>query len=174
MARARVFKFSSVLRESRNRLWGCHFGVPAAIGNVVLSGGTSRRVVCRLNDSVEYQCALLPDGEGAFLITLNKQRQRELHVKPGSGVLVELWKDNSTFGLPMPEELEELLRQDPAGKQLFFALSPGKQRTLLYIVGKAKDGDLRMMRSNIIIRHLIAHSGRINYRILSSELKPRR
>lgn len=41
----------------------------------------------------------------------------------------------------MPEELEELLHQDEEGNRLFHALTPGKQRTLLYYIGAPKTAD---------------------------------
>ena len=135
------------------------------------AGQGPKRVVCTINGTVEYQCAILPHGRGSHVITVNKQRQTKLGLRVGSRVEVTLRRDESKYGLPMPKELEELLRQDKEGRKLFHALTAGRLRTLLYIVGHAKNSDVRLLRSNIIIRHLKANRGKINYRQLSRELK---
>lgn len=162
--------FTSTLEESTNKLWGCHFGVPDVVARVFTDGG-SRRVVCTLNEKKEYQCALLPRGDGTFLITVNKQTQKQLGLKPGSKVSVSLRKDDSEYGLPMPEELAELLAQDEEGNRLFHALTPGKLRTLLYIVGQPKNSDARIARAIAIVEHLKKNGGKINYRQLNEEMK---
>lgn len=163
--------FTSTIEISTNKLWGAHFGVPALIARVFEPQDGSRRVVCVLNESVEYQCALLPKGDGSFLITVNKKIRDTLGLKAGSPVRVSLRKDESAYGLPMPEELAELLQQDEDGNRLFQALTPGKQRTLLYIIGSVKQSDKRLARSLAIVEHLKANGGKINYRLLNEDLR---
>ena len=165
-----ILQFSSTLEESNNKLWGCHFGVPEVIARVFIDGD-DRRVVCTLNEKTEYQCALLPKGDGSFLITVNKKLRDRLGLKIGMKVSVSLKKDESQYGLPMPEELEEVLRQDEEGSRLFHALTPGKLRTLLYIAGHVKNTDARIARAVAIVEHLKANDGKINYRQLNEDLR---
>ena len=162
--------FTSTIEESTNKLWGAHFVVPDVIARVFIVGD-DRRVVCVLNEKIEYQCALLPKGDGSFLITVNKKTRDKLGLRAGSKVNVGLRKDDSEYGLPMPEELAELLRQDEAGNRLFHALTPGKLRTLLYIAGQPKNPDIRLHRALVIVEHLKANGGKINYRQLNDEMK---
>lgn len=90
-------------------------------------------------------------------------------------VRVKLRKDESEFGLPMPEEFREVLQQDAAGRKFFDALTRGKQRTLLYLVNTAKSPEKRIARALTIVTHLKNNKGIINYRQLSAMLKdPRR
>lgn len=117
--------FTSVLERSGNRLWSCHFRVPSGIVHKLV-GTDSRRVVCTLNASVKYQCAVLPRGNGIFVITVNKKIRDSLGLSYGMQVHVCLEKDTSRYGLPMPEELHELLRQDSEGRFLFHALTRGE------------------------------------------------
>lgn len=166
---ARPQRFTAILERSDNKLWGAHLLVPGPVV-VKLSGKDDRRVACRLNGSEEYQCAMLPQGNGTFVITVNKSRRERLGISFGAGVRVELRRDESTYGLPMPEEFSELLRQEKKGNTLFHALTKGRQRVLLYIIGSAKNQDQRIVRSITIVRHLIAHNGTINHRLLSHEL----
>ena len=71
----------------------------------------------------------------------------------------------------MPEEFAELLRQDKPGSEFFHALTPGKQRTLLYIVGQKKDTHARIECGIIILEHLKATRGTIQYRKLNESMK---
>lgn len=163
-------RFTAQLERSTNRLWGCHFRVPPRAADRLLEGG-SRRVVCTLNGSATYQCAIIPVGNGTYVITVNKLLRTRLGVDAGATVRVRLTEDTSRYGLPLPEELRELLRQDASGRKLFEALTPGRKRTLLYIVGKAGEPEERVRRALVIIRHLKANHGSINYRRLSMSLK---
>ena len=169
-AREVELRFTSILERSTNNLWGAHFRVPDIIAKR-FTGGSSRRVVCSLNRTATYQCALLPHGDGTFVITVNKKLRNLLGLSFGETVQVALKKDESKYGLPLPPELDELLKQDTEGSALFHALTPGKRRTLLYIVGSAKNSDKRIARAIIIIRHLKVNKGKINYRQLSISLK---
>lgn len=146
--------------------------VPA---NIVahLVDGKSRRVLCKLNRSNERQCALLPHGNGIFVISVNKKIRDTLGLTFGMDVEVTLKKDTSVYGLPMPEELRELFRQDTDGAKVFHALTRGRQRVLLYIIGAAKNVDKRIAYSIIIVHHLKLNNGKINHKQLSSQLRGR-
>ena len=164
------YQFTSFLEESTNKLWGSHFAVPNIVANALVDG-ENRRVVCLLNEKIEYQCALLPRGDGSFLIMVNKRTRDKLGLQPGYKLTAKLRRDESEYGLPMPEELAELLRQDEQGNRLFHALTPGKLRTLLYIAGQPKTSDTRLRRALAIVEHLKTNDGKINYRQLNDEMK---
>ncbi|MBK8195530.1 MAG: DUF1905 domain-containing protein [Lewinellaceae bacterium] len=171
MATEEPFQFTAVLEESTNKLWGSHIGVPQWVAEALIPGSEDRRMVCTLNEKVEYQCALLPRGDGSFLVTVNKKNCTQLGLKHGAKVNVSLRKDTSTYGLPMPEELAEVLAQDEQANTLFHALSPGKIRTLLYVAGNVKNSESRIFRAIAIAEHLKANKGRIDYKILNGDLK---
>src|SRR5687767_18280 len=97
--------------------------------------GKFKRVVCSINGSEGFQCALMPWGE-IFYIIVNKTKRDNLGILAGDMVSVELTRDDSKYGLPMPEEFREVLDQDPEGDRLFHALTEGKQRSLLYLISK--------------------------------------
>jgi len=119
-----------------------------------LGGKFLVRLVCTLNGKLSYQCALQGLGNGGGWIGINKIRMKELGLKIGVKVAVELKPDHSKYGLPMPEELEELLRQDEEGQRRFEALSPGKQRNILHYVGNHKNTDKRLDRAVTVIDNL--------------------
>ena len=165
------FHFNSVLEESTNKLWGCHFVVPKLVSDAIITQGEARRVVCTLNENLEYQCALLPRGDGSFVITVNKKSQTKLGLKIGSKINVSLQKDESEYGLPMPEELAELLAQDEEGNRYLHDLSPGKLRTLLYMVGQPKNSDVRLHRALVVVEHLKRNRGKIDYKQLNFTIR---
>ena len=164
-------EFTAKLENFNTRLWSYHIKVPKPIAAHFLEMG-DKRVVCRLNDTMEFQCAIMPAGEGVYFININKKIRDQLKLKEGSKLVVHLEKDNSEYGLPFPEELKELLDQDKEGNKLFHALPPGKQRNLIYVVGQVKNSDLRIHRAMVVIGHLKKNSGKINFRQLNQELRP--
>jgi hypothetical protein len=165
------YHFTSALEISTNKLWGAHIRVPDAIAQVFATETDDRRVVCTVAGKSTFQCALLHDGKGSFLIMLNKALRDKHKLQEGSLVEASIRKDESEYGLPMPSELDELLTQDPAGKDLFMALSAGKIRTLLHIVGSVKSSDLRIRRSIAILEHLKDNAGKLDYKQLHLRLK---
>lgn len=152
---------------------GWHFlTVPTKIGSRFERKDGTRRIVCTINGKYPYQCALLPSSaEGGFVIVVNKAKRTRLGIKAGDEVLVELKQDESKYGLPMPDEMQEVLNQDPDGDKLFHSLTAGKQRSVLYFVGKVKDIDRRIHTALIFIEHLKRNDGKIDDEKLREELK---
>ena len=143
--------------------------VPRNIAEKLLD--PDRRVICALNGTPEFQCAMLPQRGGTLVISVKKPLREKLGVTFGGELGVSLRKDRSVYGLPVPEELEELFRQDRQGSRLFHALTRGKQRTLLYIIGSVKNPDKRTVRGVTILSHLKMNKGQINYRQLNAALQ---
>ena len=167
------FRFTSTLERSDNKLWGAHFRVPVDVEKKLIDK-KSRRVICTLNGKEEYQCAILHYRTRLPVISVNSGLRKKLRLDFGSEVDVLLKRDSSEYGLPLPEELKELFRQDKEGDRIFHALSRGKQRTLLYIIGQGKSTDRRIERSLVIVQHLKTNKGKIDYRKLSQSLRPQR
>ena len=172
MTRPKPLRFSAILEKSTNKLWGSHLHVPQSVAKKLVLGG-SRRVLRTLNGSEEHQCALLPLGEGSFVLSVNKQWCKTLSLEIGAPVSVGIRRDESMYGLPVPSELNELFRQDKDGNRLFHSLTPGRQRTLLYIVGSSRNPETRAWKATTIIRHLRDNNGTIKYRQLTQTLQRR-
>ncbi len=132
--------------------------------------GKSRRVICTIKGGDPFPCALMPWGD-VFYIMVNKQRRTELGLEVGQMVDIILEKDESKYGMPMPEELQEVLDQDPEGKRMFEKLTPGKKRSMMYFIGKIKDIDRRIHASLIFIEHIKKNDGKMVSKELTRELK---
>ena len=163
-------QFKATISKFDSPLWGYHINVPDEVAQLFIAKN-NKRVVCTLNGSETFQCALMPSKAGPHFININKVLRDKLKLRVGSEVQAELKKDESKYGLPMPEEMEELLLQDPEGDQLFHALTPGKQRSLLYIAGKPKGSETRLKKSITIIEHLKANQGKIDFKQLQQDMK---
>lgn len=150
---------------------GWHFlEIPAKTAEKFEKKNGSRRVVCTINGKLSFQCALLPWND-IFTIIVNKEKRDKLDIVAGDKVDVLLEQDESKYGLPMPEEFREVLNQDPEGDKLFHSLTAGKQRSVLYFVGKVKDIDKRIHTALIFIEHLKKNDGKIIGDQLQDELK---
>jgi hypothetical protein len=124
--------------------------------------GNLRRVVCSLNGTEPFQCSLFP-SRGDYFITLGKPLRNKLKVNVGDKVVIELVKDETKYGMPMPPEFAEVLKQDTKGKKLFDALRPGDQRLMLKLIVFVKDVDKRIARSLVGIELLKLHEGKFDY-----------
>lgn len=167
---AKSIKFSTTIERSPETS-GWHFLViEKKTADRLSFSGQYKRVVCSINGTEPFQCALMPSG-GKFYIIVNKKKRDSIGVAAGDTVKVELVIDESKYGLPMPEELEEVLKQDDDGDRLFHALTAGKQRSMLYYLGNIKDIDKRIHAALIFIDHLKENDGKIVNAKLLEELK---
>lgn len=132
--------------------------------------GNLRRVVCTLNESETFNCSLFP-SKGDYFITLNKKLREKLGLEIGKSVTIEVAKDESEFGMPMPEEFAEVIRQDPDGERLFNALSAGNQRLMLKLIVVVKDVDKRIIRSLVGLETLKECDGKFEYHLLHDAMR---
>jgi len=119
-----------------------------------LGGSFSIRLWCTANEQVKWQTGLVALGNGDAYISLNAQRLKQLKAKVGDEVNIALVKDESEYGLDLPEELKELLEQDSEGHQRFHQLAPGKQRFIIRFVTGVKSSNLRVDRAVTLIENL--------------------
>jgi uncharacterized protein YdeI (YjbR/CyaY-like superfamily) len=108
-----------------------------------------------VNDKVKYHCAIHTDGSGGYRIMLNKERCKKLGLTRGETIHVELEKDRSEYGVPIGEQLREVLDQNPEADKVFHGFTKGKQRTLIYWVNNVKSSDIRIRRALVMTDHLV-------------------
>lgn len=167
-----MVSFISPLVKLDSNLWSHVVMVdPDVVKSFQFSG--DKRVICTLNNKIDFQCAIMPHGNEEWFINLNAQIRKKLGLVLGQPLDVKLKKDESEFGLPMPEEFLVCMEQDPEGKTFFDELTPGKKRNLIYIAGKVKNPDKRIHKSLVILEHLKKNKGVIDFKELNFELKPK-
>ncbi|WP_255697914.1 YdeI/OmpD-associated family protein [Fulvivirga ligni] len=117
-------------------------------------GGMKQRVVITVNKTVTFQSGFMALGEGKAYISINNQRLKKLHADVGTTVDIKLEKDTSEYGMPVPEELQELLKQDDEGRRRFDMLPKSKQRYVIYYVAQVKRSQSRIDRAIMLIENL--------------------
>lgn len=152
-----------------NSIWHYHFPIDKTTTEK-LSSADHKRVVCTVNGELKMNSALMPLGKGSYIM-VNKSNREKLGIKEGDEVTLELEKDNSQYGMPMPESLQVMLDQDEIGSRYFHALTPGKQRSLIYIVSKVKSIDKQINKSLAILDHLKDVYGKLDFQRLNDKIK---
>jgi bifunctional DNA-binding transcriptional regulator/antitoxin component of YhaV-PrlF toxin-antitoxin module len=166
-------KFIARLEKVNSSLgWNHHFIVPEDISEIILKD--NRRVICMINNALSFQCGLFPKGKGIYFINLNKENRKKLGVVPGDELAIELTEDKSKYGIPIPPVFEELLIQDPKGEKHFHALTPGEQRSLLYIIAKPKSERLQLEKGLVILDFLRSFDGKVDFKGLNEALRNNR
>jgi len=165
------FKFQGTVEDfTDSSLWGHHIMVPHDI-STALKKDYGTRIIAHLNDVLSIHCALLSDGKGQYYFMLNKEVRKKLHLTVGKSLNVLLEPDQSKYGMPMPEELGELLALDEDGSKYFHKLTPGKQRNLIHMVGKHKTEDTRIRKALVIVNYLKNAHGNLNFQELNQAFK---
>ena len=164
-----VVKIKSTLQNFHNDLWSYYIPIPKQVGAQFIVG-ENRRVLCSVNDKPPIHAALMPRGD-EYTIYVRKELKQKLEVEEGDEVDVTLEKDRTEFGVPMPESFEVLLAQDDEGRKYFEKLTKGKQRSLIYIVGKVKNVDSQLAKGLAIMHHLKEAEGNLDFKRLNVLIK---
>lgn len=162
--------FRSEIKKFDDSLWSYHVIIPEDLV-VLLSSDGHKRVICSVDGGELLSKALMPDGNGHYFLMFNKELVNKYALQIGKCVSIEIWKDTSKYGMPIPVEMEELLFQDPKGSDFFHQLTKGKQRSLIYIVDKPKSSELKLKKAMIILDYLKSSNGFLDYKKLNIALK---
>lgn len=149
---------------------GPYIEIPKEVYNELLPNTIDKRIKCTLNNLTTISRAMAPKGNFNYIL-LNKDVLKEIKVTIGDIVLVELQPDKSKYGMPISEEMEEVLFSDPDGSDLFHRLTPGVQRTLIHVINKYKSSNLKIERSFVILEHLKKNKGKLDFKLLNQDFK---
>ena len=90
-----------------------HFlAIPAEHVADVREAGDGRYVIT-VNDAVTWHCGLLPTGDGRWFVAVSKAKIKAAQTTFGGWVHVDLAVDKSKYGMPIPEDLQDMLDDDP-------------------------------------------------------------
>ncbi len=166
----RVIQFVAILENFNTPLWTYHIKIPE-VHIQYLTKKNIKRVFCTLNGRLTFPAGIMSAANGIRFININKQRREKLKLKEGDTVKVSLVADRTRYGHDFPEEFKAVLEDDPEGKSLFDNLTQGKQRSLVYLIGKIKSEEIRIEKSLIILRHLHDNNGVLDFRMLNEAFK---
>lgn len=161
--------FLSVFDES-SLSWEKHIPIPDTIFTEMLKIADDKRIICTLNNTLSFHCAMMPKGSFHYIL-VNNETFKKLKLQVNDEVSVEITKDDSKYGINISEELEEVLFSDPDGSALFHQLTPGKQRSLIHIINKFKSSQLRIEKSFVVLEHLKRQKGVLDFKKLNADFK---
>ena len=162
--------FTSTLSKFDHNVWGYYFPVPADLAEKVIQNSEDRRIICSVDESLTFHCALMPDKDRYFIL-MNKPNVEKLGLKEDDKAQISIKKDTSEYGMHLPESFGALLEQDEEGAAYFHELTPGKQRNLIYIVNKVKSIDKQINKGLAILDHLKQVKGQLDFKQLNETIK---
>jgi len=163
-------KFKTTIGRLKSNVYQDHILIPAKVHEKMASDD-HKRVMCSVNGHEPFHAGLMPKGDGDYFILVNKKRMKAFELELGMEVQIKLEKDTSKYGMVMPEEFQEVLSSDPEGEDLFEKLTSGKQRNLIHLIAMVKSTDIRITKSLIILDHLKANEGKIDFKLLNEAMK---
>lgn len=164
-------EFTSQVSIFEENLWSYHLPVPLPVAQHFKQTTKDSRVICWLNETVKIHAAILPKGNDQYYLMCSKALRKKLGVVAGDAVHIKMEKDESKYGIPLPEEFQEAMYADPEGDAFFHALTPGKQRSLIHLVAKLKSSNKRIEKSVIILEHLRSQKGILDFKQLHQDFK---
>ena len=163
-------KFKTTIGKLKNNVYYEHILVPKKKHDAIVTG-KNKRVIVTVNSEEPFHAGLMPKGDGDYFIIINKARMKAFKLKPGMEISVVLEKDTSKYGMPMPAEFQEILDTDEEGRVLFEELTDGKKRNLIHMINSTKNSDLRITKALIMMDHLKANKGKLDFKLLNEALK---
>ncbi|MBW8683416.1 YdeI/OmpD-associated family protein [Chitinophaga rhizophila] len=112
--------------------------IPADLAQELKPGNHKTfRVKGKLNDYTIEAVALLPMGDGSFILPLNAEIRKGIARKAGASITVQLQEDNNPNPVTSPEFIE-CLADDPEANSFFNTLTKGHQNYFLKWIESAK------------------------------------
>lgn len=108
-----------------------------------------KRVLCEINGE-SFHCAFMPKKEGGHYVTIGLRLMKKMKLTAGMAVKPKFSADESKYQFEMPKEFSSLLQQDKALQKVFKSLTPGNQRSLLFLIQQPKSVEKRIERSLLI------------------------
>lgn len=115
-----------------------------------------KRVLGEVNGA-PFRLALISDGEGGRKLMIGTPLRKAAKTFEGGNVTVTIWPDPDPDRIDLPDEFAIMLEQDEEAAAKFYALTPGKQRSLAYYAASAKQVDTRIKRA-IELAHKLKHN----------------
>ena len=169
---SKPIQFKSYLEEMpHSNVYNRHLKLPTEVFEQWIKENKEKRILWSINHSEKYSSALMPFGNGIYYIILNKEICKKQKIEIGDELLVTISKEDSKYGIPLPEEMEILLEQDKEGSKYFHSLTPGKIRSLLHIIGKPKSSDIRLRKAITTLNYLKQVHGKLDFKELNQEYK---
>lgn len=123
--------------------------------NIINDEKRAKLKVSYQGNEIEFFAAFRLDKKsGDYKLMFSKAKQKELGVTINDEITVQLFKDNSKYGVEMPEELEAVLISDFEAFEIFESLTPGKQRSIIYFIKRVKGVQKKVDKALLLCENL--------------------
>lgn len=139
------------------------YDVPAEFGRKA-----NVRVHCLLNGKF-FRRALISDGQGEHFLTMSREIMKQVGVRMGSQVEVELWADPAPDALDEPEELLAALDLEPKAHAAYHKLNIGMRRNICYYINGGKRPETRAKRAAQMLERLLSGNFHIGGQVHKGE-----
>jgi len=143
-----MVKFTSVLKqfaEQGEKTGWTYIEVPADIAQQLKPGNKKTfRVKGRIEAHTIKRVALMPMGNGSFILPVNAEMRKGIQKRRGATVEVQLQEDKDK--LPPPAALLECLADEPAAKDFFESLTEGHKNYFANWINTAKTEPTKIKR----------------------------
>ncbi|MRH99994.1 hypothetical protein GH721_05540 [Kriegella sp. EG-1] len=112
------------------------------------------KVVARFNEKEIIFHAAFQKRNNNYYMLFGKRYQRELGVLKNDIFQLQFFKDNSKYGVVMPEELEAVLQSDFDANKIFESFTAGKKRSVIYAILSYKTSQTRIDKSLLLCENL--------------------
>lgn len=103
---------------------------------------------------VNFHAALVKKKNGLCMMMFSNEKQKTLGVFMNDYFTMQLFEDQSKYGVDMPEELEAVLLSDYDTYSIFETLTPGRQRSIIYAIMRYKNSQTRIDKSLLLTSNL--------------------
>jgi hypothetical protein len=143
-----MIKFTAVLKkfgDQGEKTGWTYFEIPAELAEKLNPGvKKSYRVKGKLDEHPIKQVALVPMGEGNFIIAVNAAMRKGIGKRQGASVKVQLEIDAAEWKLN--EDFLACLEDEPRAMSFFKSLAPSHQRYFSTWIDSAKTEETRAKR----------------------------
>jgi hypothetical protein len=164
-----MLQFKGTLSKFDFNHWQYHIPISDEVAEAFMDG-QNRRVLIWIMEEGPFHMALFK-AKTCWYILINQQHRTRFNLELGDEVILKIERDYSEFGHEVPEEFQVMLDQDEEANTIFRALTPGKQRSLVYLITKVKNPESRMKKSLAIMHHLRLSKGNIDGKQLNELIK---
>ncbi|WP_298894493.1 YdeI/OmpD-associated family protein [uncultured Psychroserpens sp.] len=130
--------------------------LPEAIAHLFLKNNHKRvKVVATFKEqSINYHGALIPKKNGLCVMYFSNEKQKALGIFMNDYFEIQLFEDQSKYGVDMPEELDAVLMSDHEAYTIFEALTPGRQRSIIYTIKRYKSTQTKVDKAILLTENL--------------------
>ena len=143
-----MVQFTTVIRkfdEQGEKTGWTYIMIPVDIAQQLMPGNKkSFRVKGKLDDYNIERVALMPAGNGDFIMPLNATIRKGIHKREGAMVLAKLEVDKKE--IQPPAEFIECLKDEPAAYAFFFSLAKSHQLYFINWMNEAKTEQTKTKR----------------------------